>query len=306
MGEWFDSNVPFKEGSDRKTTKKECDSLFDSDDGTTCYDSDPGEVIGRRHGVRSLDKGEVSAENMNITLKAQSSMSRSTMSQEVHPGDAPVPCDELFSSMDVSDAAGERNILLTVQETLNQTLYLTWHPSIKSKRNNGKDCEKVNTSPRFVRVWFERGHGVGQGKSFRLIEPKLVWQDALNEDVSLESQEEESNCCRGQFALLDVGRVLRTSSSSTSGGVSIDRSKYPTARASCSFLVRTVDGQEFLFEGRTSAERDVIVYQWKATIARFASIIIVENSEAMKSEFFLPTNFLKSAEYPAGNEVEER
>jgi hypothetical protein len=69
---------------------------------------------------------------------------------------------------------------------------------------------------------------------------------------------------------------------------SIDRTKYPMARTSNSFYLRTCRDEEFLFEASNPHERAVVVQAWKCVVARLASLAVLEEMETMALEFFTP------------------
>mmetsp|Transcript_12734 Transcript_12734/g.37471 ORF Transcript_12734/g.37471 Transcript_12734/m.37471 type:complete len:766 (-) Transcript_12734:403-2700(-) len=296
IGDCLNPKISFEEGNGILQAQSRHNSASnDSDDVSLCYDSDPGEVTTRLTAARRKDTHKEDAEVMDISLKS-SEEDHSKEHGQTDLNDASAQRNTLMSVMDKSDA-GEIAVLLSVQETLNKTLHLNWHQSAKADDDSCKNRHDVCTSPRCVRIWFERGYSIGHGRSIRLIEPKVVWRDVMHEvDDSTNYQNTQSTGFCGQFALLDVCRVLHTSTASVGDGALIDRRKYPTARSSCSFIVRTVDNEEFLFEAKTEDQRNIVLHQWKVAIARLASIVIVENSEAMKKEFFLPQSFLGVAE----------
>lgn len=65
---------------------------------------------------------------------------------------------------------------------------------------------------------------------------------------------------------------------------------YPFAKKSCSFLIRTCEDDEFLFETQSEKERDELVYLWKLVVARLASQAVVGDSDKMVGEFFVPSS----------------
>jgi hypothetical protein len=53
-------------------------------------------------------------------------------------------------------------------------------------------------------------------------------------------------------------------------------------------LIRTSDGQEHLFETKTSRECDEMVRQWKLTTVQLATLAVMEDLETISQEFFSP------------------
>jgi hypothetical protein len=60
---------------------------------------------------------------------------------------------------------------------------------------------------------------------------------------------------------------------------------------SCSFLIKTSDDEEYLFEAESQNKRDELVHSWKLVIARLASIAVIGDGEGMVGEFFVPSSF---------------
>lgn len=71
----------------------------------------------------------------------------------------------------------------------------------------------------------------------------------------------------------------------------MDKKKYPFAKTSCSFIIRTSDDEEFIFETINQKARDQLVYAWKLVVARLASQAVVGDGEGMVGEFFVPSSF---------------
>jgi hypothetical protein len=188
------------------------------------------------------------------------------------------------------------NAVETVQESLNMSWNLTWHPG------NNDDANGNNTNSRKIHIWIERGTIFNSAKV--MLEPNLMWRDFYQPEMS---KQRKLNVCiqkRSQtqaasattippqavvnpytIRLLSVCRVLEAPLLDA-----LDRSLYPLARPSCSFLLKTAapDCKEYLFEAATSAERDAIVHRWKACIARFAALAVMEDLDAICREFFVP------------------
>mmetsp|Transcript_22939 Transcript_22939/g.32325 ORF Transcript_22939/g.32325 Transcript_22939/m.32325 type:complete len:626 (+) Transcript_22939:91-1968(+) len=197
-----------------------------------------------------------------------------------------------------NDEAHKSHIYDKVQEILNETWVLTWHPEVpRNACDNLKDTREgynefndisrttpnQNSSPRCVSLWFERGNRLRQSE---IVEPKLMWRDVYHPDLaSRKKLNLSSTQCPYSVCLLSVCRIIETSVQE------LDRKKYPLAKKSCSFIIRTCEDQEFLFQAQDENERDRIVYMWKLVVARLASQAVVGNGEGMLDEFFVPLSF---------------
>ncbi len=137
-------------------------------------------------------------------------------------------------------------------------------------------------SPRAVCLWFERGNRI---RGNNILEPKLMWRDAYHPELSTRRKLNDS-ITKGpnQICLLSICRILDVKDH-------IDRHLYPFAKRSCSFLIRTCDDEEYLFETQSEKERDDLVYLWKLVVARLASQAVVGDGDKMVGEFFVPTNY---------------
>ena len=169
-----------------------------------------------------------------------------------------------------------------VQKALNQTWTLTWHP-VKNT-NTATTITKTNEkpqSPKCIRLWFERGNRI---RGNNIVEPKLMWRDAYNPNLSSHRKLNESITTHGphQICLLSICRILQVES--------LDRSQYPFAKTNCSFWIRTCEEEEFLFEAKSEEEREEIVYLWKLVVARLASQAVVGDGDKMVGEFFVPSS----------------
>ena len=174
---------------------------------------------------------------------------------------------------------------------------MTWHPvnETTSKERKAKmtllktlsSCtpnileEKVK-SPRCIRLWFERGNRI---RGNNIVEPKLMWRDAYHPELSSHRKLNDS-ITKGpnQICLLSICRILEVTDH-------VDRTKYPFAKKTCSFLIRTCDEEEFLFETQSEKERSELVYLWKLVVARLASQAVVGDGDKMVGEFFVPSTF---------------
>lgn len=136
-------------------------------------------------------------------------------------------------------------------------------------------------SPRCIQLWFERGNRIRRND---IVEPKLMWRDAYHPDLASQRKLNFSTT-QGphQICLLSICRIIAINK--------IDRKKYPFAKKSCSFIVRTSDDEEFVFEAFNQSHRSHIVHTWKLVVARLASQAVVGDGEGMVGEFFVPSSF---------------
>jgi hypothetical protein len=136
----------------------------------------------------------------------------------------------------------------TVREGMNQKWDLVWH------------TEKTSVP---VRAWMERGTVVGQ----QMLEPSLVWKDS-------------SNDCT-QLRFLNICRVLQATPQD-------QRKASILSRPSCTVRLMTSTGAEYFLETSSVSKRDEIVSIWKACIARFATLAVLEDLDSIQNEFFHP------------------
>jgi hypothetical protein len=66
---------------------------------------------------------------------------------------------------------------------------------------------------------------------------------------------------------------------------------------STSIVVRTISHETFYFQASTILERDSIVHQWKVTIARLASLAVLDDTSSLLHEFFLDPQCQNSHSY---------
>ncbi len=178
---------------------------------------------------------------------------------------------------------------------MNSTWTLTWHPANKmtkgkitksasfqsSTPSKALQSESSFQSPRCIRLWFERGNRI---RGNNIVEPKLMWRDAYNPDLSsLRKLNDSITNGPQQICLLSICRILEVKDF-------LDRTMYPFAKKTCSFLIKTCEDIEFLFETQSEKERDEIVYLWKLVVARLASQAVVGDGDKMVGEFFFPSS----------------
>lgn len=148
---------------------------------------------------------------------------------------------------------------------MNKCFALTWHPRVSAHTKS--------YSPIRVKAWIELGTQLRS----RLIQPKLVWK--IMTELELETAKcSLSNVGLRKVELLDIVKVLDPNK--------VDRSKYPFAKRSTSFIIRTTS-ECFMFETLSQVEKDKIIAGLKLTIARLGSKIVMED-ESILDEFFSP------------------
>jgi len=200
------------------------------------------------------------------------------------------------------DSGWELAMIRNIQDALNRTWTLTWHPTsgdfpnksaktssesfrspLRTLHTNQIENSRVTAlPPRCIQLWFERGNRIRRND---IVEPKLMWREAYHPDLASKRRLNKSST-QGphQICLLGICRILEATSS-------LDRKKYPFAKKSCSFLIRTCDDNEYVFEARSEELREHILNQWKMVVARLASQAVVGDGEGMVGEFFVPTSF---------------
>ena len=155
-------------------------------------------------------------------------------------------------------------ISTTVQDSLNQTWTLTWH--------------QANKRPVCINAWIERGTLVQSNN--RMLEPNLMWREVYQADLPKRKLNPTSKK-PFNVRLLNICRILEAPAT-------LDRAAYPTVRPSCSFLIRTSDDTEYIFQAATAEQRNQVVRRWKLCVARFATLAVLEDMPAITAEFFTP------------------
>eukprot|EP00536_Pseudo-nitzschia_multiseries_P012323 jgi/Psemu1/31718/gm1.31718_g len=146
----------------------------------------------------------------------------------------------------------------SVQQTLNSTWTLRWHPNAENR------------------------------KKYSIRHNKPIWMPTSPCCCPNSTQKPWS------MRLLNACRITPYSSSSSSSSSSsnhgqIDRSKYPMARQNASFLLKSCGGEEFLLEAGCPEDATIISERWKLVIARFACLAVTEDVAGIAKEFFHPT-----------------
>jgi len=176
----------------------------------------------------------------------------------------------------------------SVQQTLNSTWTLTWHPNAE----NRKEYNISHSKPICINMWLERG--AVMTNSGVVVEPAFMWRDAYQPLLLSQHKLNISSQKPWSMRLLNACRIVPYSSSSpnssTSANNSIDRNKYPLARKNSSFLLKSCGGEEFLLEARSPEDAIAITQRWKLVVARFACLAVTEDVGGIAREFFHPTS----------------
>jgi hypothetical protein len=151
------------------------------------------------------------------------------------------------------------------------TITLIWHP--QSKDGNTQRIEP----PVSVQCWFEMGSRLENS----LIHPKFMWRESYQPDIH--SCRKLSVSCRAPSCLdvLTMVRILKPTE--------LNRITVPYAKLDHSFTIKSSGDMNYLFEAKSTRERDWFVHGLKLTVARLASMIIVGDDQ-MFFEFFSPWN----------------
>ena len=173
---------------------------------------------------------------------------------------------------------------------MNETISLTWHP--EANPNDSKPA-----SARRITLWMDRGQTLYRNyKGEGLIEPQIQWRESYYRPKDDRCNRSTSSMAKSlnSIAMLSVSRVVECDHLSTG----LDRAKYPFAVASRSFFIQTSDVGEFVFQARSTEERNGIVYRWKHVISRLAALAIANNGPAISREYFRDQNNAGGLEDP--------
>lgn len=204
-----------------------------SDRDGVCYDSDPEDFA--RH--RSPDQFDLDKENDNTYPSPFALRHRTRM--------------------------GELAYSATIQEFLNRTFTLVYHPMSKER-----SMEPSN--PIALDAWLERGQILNE-----LIQPKWMWMPKSK--FRGKGPLIQAGTVRS-IDLLDITRIVAV--------VRVDRTLYPFAKPHRSFIIRNIDGEECCFEAKSSDECDLIVLSLKLAIARFGAMVLTTDHRVYE-EFFV-------------------
>jgi hypothetical protein len=111
-----------------------------------------------------------------------------------------------------------------------------------------------------------------------VVEPTLKWRDAYQPQLQKHKLNASSQN-PWSMRLLNTCRISSTD---------VDRQQYPLARPSQSLTILTCEGQEFLLEAASPQECQTVCERWKLAVARFASLAVTEDIDAIAEEFFHP------------------
>ena len=169
------------------------------------------------------------------------------------------------STIKTRDALDEFAYSNAVQEFLNRTSTLVYHPTLFKEGGRAEP-----STPIAIDAWLERGQRLRE-----LIQPKWMWRPKprYKEKRSLVRSNTVSS-----MELLNITRILKVAR--------VDRQIYPFAKPCNSLLVRTIEGREFCFEAKSEEERDLIVFSLKLVIARFGAMVLATNHRVYE-EFFV-------------------
>lgn len=109
------------------------------------------------------------------------------------------------------------------------------------------------------------------------VHPKFMWKPAFEPHLTTQRK---VNVNADKLDLLGVSRVYSMTT--------IDRRRHPFALQSKCFALEFHD-EEFVFQARTTKERDDLVFAFKLLIARLASLLLTRDFRAIE-EFFEPVD----------------
>jgi hypothetical protein len=132
-----------------------------------------------------------------------------------------------------------------------------------------------------INIWMERGTVITH--SGVVIEPMFMWRDAYQSHYLLQQRKRLNPTCQKPWSM----RLLNTCRVAPAAGM--DKNMYPLARKANCLLVKTCQGQEFVLEANSASQMELICERWKITVARFASLAVTEDIDAIAQEFFHPT-----------------
>ena len=118
-----------------------------------------------------------------------------------------------------------------------------------------------------------------------IIEPQILWRESYccpPKGRTKRSISEIMPKTPNAIAMLSISRIVECDRLATG----LDRAKYPFAMASRSFFIRTCDVGEFVFQARSTEERNNIVCRWKHVVSRLAGLAIMNDGDAITREFF--------------------
>ena len=156
---------------------------------------------------------------------------------------------------------------------MTQKMTLVWHSATAER---GAPCA--------VKAWIELGSRLHK----TLIQPKFMWQETCMKTKSPSERSVLNKLDLHWMQLLDITKIIATDE--------IDRTKYPFAKRSSSFLIQSFEKQ-LIFEAQTERQRDDIVDGFKTLVARLGSKILVGDGDVL-NEFFSPLGASVPGEAP--------
>jgi len=247
------------------------------------YDSDP--EINCYAASSSMIMDSPSRSKSEVNLVSLPLVSAAPQHRDVLRVD-PIPTDEV-------------EMRESVQQTLNSTWTLTWHPNAQ----NRKEYSISHSKPICINMWLERG--AVMTNSGVVVEPAFMWRDAYQPLLLTQHKLNNSSQKPWSMRLLNACRITPYFSSSLNSyaQTSLDRNKYPLARKNSSFLLKSCGGEEFLLEAKSSEDAIAITERWKLVVARFACLAVTEDVGGIAREFFHPTSDSKMLTVPDPNNM---
>lgn len=246
------------------------DDGYDSDPEVNCYSTSSSMVTISPTRSQS-EKNEEDSCSLSISAHSNTPQHHDVLRV------APIPTDEI-------------EMRESVQQTLNSTWTLTWHPN----SDNRKDYNIPHSKPICINMWLERG--AVMTNSGVVVEPAFMWRDAYQPLLLSRNKLNNSTQKPWSMRLLNACRISLSNSS-------MDRSKYPLARSNSSFLLKSCGGEEFLLEAKCPEDAVAITQRWKLVVARFACLAVTEDVGGIAREFFHPTSDSRMLTVPDPNNV---
>jgi hypothetical protein len=106
-----------------------------------------------------------------------------------------------------------------------------------------------------------------------VVEPTFMWRDAYQPRLS-QRKLNASTQKPWSMRLLNTCRIAASSQ--------LDRTLYPLARQAQCLVLRTCNNQEFLLEATSPSQARLICERWKLAVARFASLAVTEDIDAIR------------------------
>jgi len=252
---------------------------YDSDPEVNCYSTSTSMVMDSPKRSQS-ERMEEDSSSVSVPASFNAPQHRDVLRVD------PIPTDE-------------EEMRESVQQTLNSTWTLTWHPN----EENREEYNIPHSKPICINMWLERG--AVMTNSGIVVEPAFMWRDAYQPLLLTQHKLNNSSQKPWSMRLLNACRITPyfSSSGDCNGNNSIDRNKYPLARRNSSFLLKSCGGEEFLLEAKSPDDAIAITQRWKLVVARFACLAVTEDVGGIAREFFHPTSDSKMLTVPDPNTV---